>query len=154
MKRAISFHYRLTDSAGHEMDSSTGRKPLSFIEGMSQIIPGLEGEIIRMKQQEKRTIVVAAEMAYGLRRPELVIKVPRAKLPKADLQVGDQFRGGAETHAPIFKVTDLDATDATLDANHPLAGQDLTFDIEVVEIREATPQELEHGHVHEGGHSH
>ncbi len=154
MKKVISFHYRLTDTQGKEMDSSIGHKPLSFIVGAGQIVPGLESELITMKPSQKKTVKVPAAGAYGQHHPEMIIQVPRAKLPKPDLAIGDRFRGGPENDAPVFRVTKLTQDEAMLDANHPLAGQDLTFDVEIIEIREATEEELAHGHVHDGDHHH
>ena len=154
-KRVISFHYTLTDVSGKVLDSSEGRGPLSFMEGAGQIIPGLESHLIALQKGDKRKIEVPAAVAYGLRDEEKVIKVPRTELPVKEVKIGARFNGGEDGHGPIFVVTELTATDVTLDANHFLAGIDLTFDVELTDIREATGEELSHGHAHgEHGHSH
>ena len=154
-KRIISCHYVLTKKTGDKLDSSENRGPLLFMEGSGQIIPGLEKELVLLKQGDKKKIEVSAAEAYGTRRLELIIKIPRAKLPAAEIKVGDRFRGGEDHDSPIFTVTAVNELEATLDANHPLAGEDLTFQVEMADIREATAEELEHGHAHgDGGHSH
>ncbi len=152
-RRVISFHYTLTDPTGQTIDSSTGRDPLTFMEGAGQIIPGLEAEIGKLKAGDKRKIGVKADDAYGQRDPQALIDVPVEKLPSKTVKVGDQFRSNqSPLPLTVTKVTD---THVTLDANHPLAGVDLTFDVEITTIRDATEEELAHGHAHgPGGHSH
>jgi FKBP-type peptidyl-prolyl cis-trans isomerase SlyD len=154
-QRVISFYYTLTDAAGKVLDSSKDGEAFSFIEGTGQIIPGLEKELMELKIGDKKKITVPAAEAYGTRDEERVFKVPRQELPSQDLKLGDRFKGGPEDNAPIFVVTQLAETEVTLDGNHPLAGMDLTFDVELVGTREATADELSHGHAHgEHGHSH
>ena len=154
-RRILSFHYTLSNLSGDILDSSSMRGPLALLEGGGQIIPGLEKEIVRLKTGDKKEIKVPAAEAYGEKEEDLLIKVPRSKLPAQEIKVGDRFRGGDDPQSPVFVVTALDENEATLDGNHPLAGQDLVFQIEVTEIREATAEELTHGHVHgAGGHSH
>ncbi len=155
MARVIAFEYTLTDAAGKTLDSSSGRGPLAFIEGSGQIIPGLEKELVTLSIGSKKQIKVSAADAYGLKDEELVIKVPKASLPVPQVKVGDRFRGGADDHSPVFVVIDIKEDEITLDGNHPLAGQDLTFAVEMKEIREATAEEMQHGHAHgEHGHHH
>ncbi len=154
-QRVISFHYTLTDGSGQVIDSSEGQAPLSYMEGVGQIIPGLERQMAALKKGEKKKIGVPAAEAYGLRDDKKVIKVPREKLPKQDAKVGDQFTGGQGPNAPIFVVIEAGLNEVTLDGNHPLAGMDLTFDVELTDLREATAEEITHGHAHgEHGHSH
>ena len=154
--RVVSFHYTLTDKQGETLDSSRGAEPMTYMEGASQIIPGLEEAMKPMGQGESKTIEVAAEQGYGIREEQLVMTVQRSKLPKKDLQVGDQFEIGEPEESPIFTVTVLTEDEVTLDGNHPLAGSDLFFDIEVTHVREATEEETEHGHAHgaDGHHHH
>ncbi len=155
MSRVLSFHYTLTDAVGKILDSSEGRGPLSFIEGSGQIIPGLENQLSKLKAGDKREIKVAAADAYGQKDHQLILKAPKSELPVPQVKVGDRFKGGPDQHSPIFTVIEVGDTEVTLDGNHPLAGQDLTFNVEITEIREATPQELQHGHTHgEHGHDH
>lgn len=155
-QRVISFHYKLTDKAGANIDSSEGRPAFSFLEGAGQIVPGLEKELVSLKKGDKKRVEVAAKDAYGQKDPSLVLTIPREQLPVKEIKVGDLFRGGQEEHSPVFKVVDLTLTNATLDGNHPLAGQDLVFEVELTDAREATAEELTHGHAHgpEGHHHH
>ncbi len=140
--RVISFHYTLTNAEGKKLDSSVGQTPLSYLEGAHQIIPGLEKEIKPLKVKDKKKIKVTPEEAYGLRDERFVVQVPRENLPKKDLKVGDQFQVANDPSGRPLLVTQLTDTHATLDANHPLAGVELTFDIEMIDIREATDEEL------------
>lgn len=153
MPRVISFSYVLTDKTGKKLDSSEGRGPLVFMEGAGQIIPGLENALSKLAAGVKKEILVAAAEAYGEKDAELVLRVPKTSLPVPQVKVGDRFRGGPDQHSPVFTVIEVAEAEVVLDGNHPLAGEDLTFNVEVVEIREATAQELEHGHAH-GAHGH
>lgn len=154
-QRVISFHYTLTGPDGNVIDSSRERGALSYIEGSGQIIPGLERELKALQKGDKRTINVPAASAYGERHQNLVIKLHPDKLPSKSVKPGDRFSGGPEAHAPVFVVISVTETEVTLDGNHSLAGMDLTFDVEMTGVREATADELSHGHAHgEHGHSH
>jgi FKBP-type peptidyl-prolyl cis-trans isomerase SlyD len=154
-KRVIAFHYTLTNTAGDKIDSSEGGEPLAFIEDTGSIIAGLERELKKLKVGDKSRIGVKAAEAYGHRDEKKVHSVPRKKLPMKQVKVGDRFRGGNDAHSDILTVTEVTDTHVTLDANHPLAGEDLTFDVEIKDIRAATQEELDHGHVHgAGGHHH
>jgi len=153
--RVVSFHYTLTDSKGQVLDSSQGQEPLSFIEGQGQIIPGLESQIQALKKGDKRKIQVPAAQAYGERDENLRLPVPRERFGKEEIKVGDQFRSGQHPDAPPLTVLEVNDSQVIMDANHPLAGVDLTFDVEVTDAREASAQEIEHGHAHgEHGHDH
>ena len=153
--KVISFHYTLTDPSGKRLDSSEGDEPLSFLEGVGQIIPGLESALSKLKVGEKKQIKVAAKDAYGTRDENRVIEVPLAQLPKKDVKIGDMFQAGQDHRSPPLTVIKVTPEHATLDANHPLAGVDLTFDVEITEIRDATAEEVDHGHAHgAGGHHH
>ncbi|HUK81692.1 MAG TPA: FKBP-type peptidyl-prolyl cis-trans isomerase [Verrucomicrobiae bacterium] len=153
--KVISFHYILTDSAGKTLDSSAGTEPLTFLEGVGQIIPGLESHLCTMKVGEKKNVTVKAKDAYGEKDAANIAEVPLDQMPTREIKVGDQFRAGRDSHAPVVTVTKVTETHVTLDGNHPLAGKDLTFDVEISEIRDATQEELAHGHAHgAGGHHH
>ena len=147
-KQVVSFHYTLKDKNGQVLDSSANSHPLSYLSGTGQIIPGLEEELNQLKTGDKKQVVVPAAKAYGEHSEKMVIKIARSRLPEAKMQVGDRFRASEDPHSPVFTVTEITATDVTLDGNHPLAGQDLYFDVEVTDMREATAEELEHGHSH------
>ena len=140
--RLITFHYTLRDSAGRLIDTSRGGQPMPFLEGADQIIEGLEEQLLQMAAGEKRTVVVPPERAYGLREPDLVQKVPRHRLPVATLKPGDQFQTGPDRHAPVVTVVTVEGEEILLDANHPLAGQELHFEVELVTMRAATDHEL------------
>lgn len=152
-QRALSFHYILTGSTGKNLDSSRDGEPLTVLENSGQIIPGLEKELFKMKTGEKKTVHVTAANAYGPVNEELKIKISRDKLPPGELKIGMHLRGGKDHHAPVFTIIKIDGQEVSLDGNHPLAGQDLTFEVEIMEIREATEQERQHGHAH-GAHGH
>ena len=157
-KRVISFHYTLTDSSGEVIDTSRDQNvPFSFLEGSGQIIPGLERALALLSIGDKKKIEVAAADAYGTMDEQLIVKVPREKLPNSqELQEGDQFQAsGPNGEVLLFRVIGIEGEDVQLDGNHPLAGEDLTFDVEMMAIRNATPEEMAHGHAHgEGGHHH
>lgn len=153
-QRVISFHYTLTNPSGEKLDSSEGSEPLMFMEGVGQIIPGLETQLAKLKVGDKKKINVKAADAYGLRDPKNVVTVPRDKMPAKTIKVGDQFQS-SQNHGMPLTVTKVTDKDVTLDANHPLAGVDLTFDVHVTGLRDATAEELQHGHAHGGdGHHH
>ena len=150
----ISFNYKLTDKSGKELDASQPGHPLVFMSGSGQIIPGLEKILIEMNPTDKKTITVPAQDAYGVYNNQLIYKVKLSQLPKPDVKVGDMFEAGSgEQYFPV-SVVDIEGEDVTLDGNHPLAGQDLTFAVEIVEKREATQEEKTHGHVHGAGGCH
>jgi FKBP-type peptidyl-prolyl cis-trans isomerase SlyD len=149
MKRVIGFHYTLTDKAGTVMDSSIGDEPLFFLEGSQQIIPGLEKVLAIMNVGDKKKIEVLAADAYGDVNPELVVKVKKTQFPPdAQLTVGDQFQVNNDAHSPVFTIMSIETDEVTVDGNHPMAGKDLFFDVEIVGVREATAEEMSHGHAH------
>lgn len=154
-KKVISFHYLLTDASGKTLDSSAGGEPLTFLEGVGQIIPGLEAELHKMKAGDKKHAVVKAKDGYGEKDPGNVVEVPLEKMPTPNIKAGDRFRAGQDSHSPVVTVVKVTKTHVTLDGNHPLAGMDLTFEVEITEVRDATADELTHGHAHgPGGHHH
>ena len=156
--RVISFHYTLTNKAGEVIDTSRDQKePFSYMEGVGQIIPGLEKSMALLNVGDARKIDVAAADAYGVHDAQLIVEVPRSKLPNStELTVGDQFQAsGPQGEMLLFRVLEIMGDNVKLDGNHPLAGEDLTFDVEVMKIRDATKEELAHGHAHGGdGHHH
>ena len=154
-QKVISFHYTLTDSAGTTLDSSAAGEPLTFLEGSGQIIPGLETQLRNMKVGDKKHVTVKAKDGYGEKDPGNVLELPLEQMPTRGVKMGDRFRAGSDNHSPVVTVVKVTETHVTLDANHPLAGMDLTFDVEIAEVRDATAEELTHGHVHgPGGHAH
>ncbi len=155
-KTVATFEYALTDDEGNELDSSKGGEPLVYVHGIGSIIPGLERELEGKAVGDAFQVRIPPEEAYGHRDEEMVHTVDRAQLPPgADIQVGMQLAAESQQGRHILTVVGIEADEVTLDANHPLAGVALNFQVEVVGVREATPEELEHGHVHgPGGHAH
>ena len=152
--QVISFDYVLTAKGGQVVDASTKGNPLIFLSGMGQIIPGLETILLAMGPSEKKTVTIAAQEAYGVYDERLIYKVDRSKLPTPEIKIGDMFEVGQDEHFSPVTVRAINGDEITLDGNHPLAGEDLTFAVEIVEKRPATPEELTHGHVHGAGHCH
>jgi FKBP-type peptidyl-prolyl cis-trans isomerase SlyD len=158
MRRVVSFHYTLTDPSARTLDTSAGGPPVTYLEGAGQIIDGLDEQLRTVLAGTKARVQVPAAKAYGEPDPSQVQRVKRTLLPvEGELKVGDIFQAGEDRHAPVVKVVAIEGDEVLLDANHPLAGVDLTFDVEVVTVRPATPDELRHGHAHGadgGGHCH
>lgn len=152
--QVISFSYVLTAKGGEVIDASAQGKPLIFITGLGQIIPGLEAILIKMETAQKKTVTVPSQHAYGAYDEKLIYKVDRSKLPSRDIKVGDMFEVGQEGQFAPVAITAINGDDITLDGNHPLAGQDLTFAVEIVSKRPATAEELAHGHAHGAGGCH
>jgi len=148
-KSVVTFHYTLKDPSGRLLDSSIGGQPISFLEGAGQIIEGLEKQILGVPVGAKRVIQVVAAEAYGERDDSQLQRVPRSAIPfEGELSVGDQFQAGEDQFAPVVTVAGIEGDHILLDANHPLAGVDLTFDVEIVGSRPANAEELTHGHAH------
>jgi FKBP-type peptidyl-prolyl cis-trans isomerase SlyD len=154
--RVVSFHYTLRDPSGRVLDSSAGGEPVSYLEGAGQIIEGLDEQLRFAAAGEKARVMVPAAKAYGERDAAQIQRVKRSVLPvEGELNVGDQFQTGPDRHAPIVTVSGIEGDEVLLDGNHPLAGVDLTFDVEITGVRAPTAAELEHGHAHgPGGHQH
>ncbi len=153
----VSIDYKLTGPDGQVLDSSEGQKPLAYLHGHSQIVPGLEKALDGAVVGSEHDVQVAAAEAYGERDERLVAKVTRAELGiEEDIPVGARLQvQDPEGGVGIVQVTGIEGDEVTLDANHPLAGLDLHFVVEVREVRAATEEELTHGHAHgEGGHQH
>jgi FKBP-type peptidyl-prolyl cis-trans isomerase SlyD len=141
--RHLTFHYTLRNPAGKVLDTSRGAEPLACVEGAGQIIEGLEMVLRGMGAGDQRKVVVPPEKGYGLREDAMVQKVPRDRLPVDDLKVGDQFQTGPDRQAPVVTVVAIEDDGVVLDANHPLAGEELHFEVELVTARPATAAELE-----------
>lgn len=132
----IHVHYtgRLND--GTVFDSSQGRGPLEFTIGQSHVVPGFEGAVVGMNPGESKTAQIPADQAYGPRDEELVLTMDRSRMPEdLDLEVDDRLQVRRKDGGLLdVTVTDISESSVTMDGNHPLAGQDLTFDIRLVEI--------------------
>ncbi len=144
--RTFTFHYTLRDGDGRLLDTSRGNAPLPFVEGAGQIIAGLEEQLRLMAPGEQRQVVVPPEQGYGVHDPTLVQKVPRASLPVDELKAGDRFQTGPDRADPVVTVLAIEGDEVLLDANHPLAGQVLHFEVELVGRRPAAPEELPPAH--------
>lgn len=151
-----SFHYTLTDSTGKVLDSSEGQDPLSYLHGASNIIPGLESALVGKTVGDKLTVAVPAANAYGVRNDDLVQELPSSMFSGIEkIEVGMEFHAETEHGLQVVTVTNVDGDQVTIDGNHPLAGIDLNFAVEITEVRAATEDELNHGHAHgAGGHHH
>ncbi|MFO1446873.1 MAG: peptidylprolyl isomerase [Opitutaceae bacterium] len=149
MRHVVTFHFTLRDPQGRLIDTSAGGEPVSFLQGAGQVIDGLETKLRDLPVGTKTRVQVPAAQAYGERDPEQVQKVLRALLPvEGELKPGDQFRAGDDAFAPVVTVVSVEGDSVMLDANHPLAGVDLTFDVEILATRAASAEELAHGHAH------
>jgi FKBP-type peptidyl-prolyl cis-trans isomerase SlyD len=154
-KTVVSIHYTLTDPDGDVLDSSRGAEPLAYLHGSRNIISGLESALAGKAKGDTLKVTIPPEEAYGVRDDTLVAEVPRAQFEGTDVAVGQQFHTEGPHGKAVVTVTKVDSDQVTVDGNHPLAGVSLTFDVEIVEVRAATPVELAHGHVHgPGGHHH
>ncbi len=153
--KAVSIEYTLKDDEGTLLDSSEDRGPLTYLHGAQNIVPGLESQIEGKAVGDQLTAVVEPEQAYGLRTDDLVEAIPRENLPDIpNLAVGMQLEAQTPEGIRIVLVTAMDDETVTIDANHPLAGETLHFDVTVVDVRDATADELEHGHIHGPGCDH
>jgi FKBP-type peptidyl-prolyl cis-trans isomerase SlyD len=148
--KVVSFHYTLKLDSGEVADSSENREPLNFLVGNGQIIPGLETEMIGMSTGDKKVVTVQPEDAYGKKDPGLVQTVGRENIPDSiNIKVGERLQGqSADGHVVQGEIVSLDEKSVDIDFNHPLADEVLTFDIEIVDVREASAEELSHGHAH------
>ena len=153
--KVVSFHYTLTNAQGDVLDQSQ-EHPMPYLHGAGNIIPGLEKELAGKKVGDKLTVNVPAAEAYGEYHEQLVNDVPREAFQGVDqIEPGMQFQANTPEGVQVITVKAVSGETVTVDANHPLAGQDLNFDVEIVEVREAAAEELAHGHVHgDGGHQH
>ena len=154
---AVSFHYTLTDDDGQQLDSSAGKEPLAYLHGAGNIIPGLENALTGKAVGDSMTVAISATEGYGEVQNELIQDVPRTSFQGVDeIEVGMQFEAqtGQGGTVPVTVTAVTDET-VTVDGNHPLAGKNLNFDVSIEAVRDATEEELEHGHVHgPGGRDH
>jgi FKBP-type peptidyl-prolyl cis-trans isomerase SlyD len=156
-KNAVALiHYTLKDDAGEVIDKSQEGTPMPYIHGHGNLIPGLESELEGKELGDKLNVRIEPKDAYGDRNEEMVQDVPRAQLPQdVDIQPGMQFQAQNEGGMHVVTVVGVEEDQVRLDGNHPLAGVTLNFDVEIAEVRQASSEELEHGHVHgPGGHQH
>ena len=148
-QKVVSIHYKLTNEYGDLLQESASGEPLSYLHGSGNIIPGLESALSGKATGDKLNVSVEPEQAYGARNDALVQELPRTVFEGIeDIQEGMQFQARSEQGTQVITVTKVDGDRITVDGNHPLAGQKLTFEVEVDSIRDATDEEIAHGHVH------
>jgi FKBP-type peptidyl-prolyl cis-trans isomerase SlyD len=152
--QVVSIHYTLRNDAGEVLDQSSEGEPLSYLHGHGNLIPGLERELTGKNTGDKLQVKIPPGDGYGEYNKELVQRVPRRALKGVpNVKVGMRLQAQTGHGAREVTVTQLTGDLVTLDGNHPLAGQNLNFDVEIAEVRAATEEELAHGHVHgPGGH--
>lgn len=147
--QVVSIHYTLTDDAGEIIDSSSGGEPLMYLHGHGALIPGLERELTGKSTGDRLRVDIAAADGYGEYDRALVQQVPRRALQGiANVTVGMRLQAQTAQGARPVTVTHLSGDMVTLDGNHPLAGKNLHFEVQVAAVRAATAEELAHGHVH------
>ncbi len=152
----VLIHYTLKDDDGKVLDSSAGGEPLAYIQGHGNLVPGLEKALEGKTNGAALAVTLTPEEGYGKRNDALVQRVPKRSLQgSGEIRKGMQFRAQTDEGLRVFTVTAVVGDMVSLDGNHPLADRTLHFDVQVVEVRGATAEELEHGHVHgAGGHHH
>lgn len=156
-KHVVTLHYSVKTQDGDLIDESVASEPLAFIQGSHFMIPGLEDALYGKQKGDKFDLTVEPEQGYGQRQDKLVQEVPANMFSDMEVEVGMSFR--ATTDQGEQSVIIIDKTDefVTVDGNHPLSGMTLQFDVRIEDVREATSEELAHGHVHGAGgcgHSH
>lgn len=155
LNTVVEFDYTLTNAGGEVLDTSKGGEPLGYLQGHNNIIPGLEGEMEGKEAGAEFVANIPSKLAYGDHDARMVQEVPREQFQGVDdIQVGMSFQAQSDMGPVSVLVTALTDSTVTVDGNHPLAGEDLTFDVKIVSVREATTQEIEHGHIHQDGKDH
>lgn len=149
--KVASIHYTLTDNKGTVLDSSSGREPLNYLHGAGNLIPGMEEGLQGKVKGEKFNIKVSPEKGYGVKSDKLLQQVPRSSFAAQPVKVGMQFQ---TNNGQVVTITKIGLDSVTVDGNHPLAGVELNFAVEVLDVRNATADEISHGHVHRPGEHH
>lgn len=146
----VAIHYKLTNNQGEVLDSSEGREPLYYLHGEGNLIPGMEEGLEGKEKGNKLKLKISPEKGYGVRDEKLIQKVPRSAFGGQEVKTGMQFHTSSHH---VVTVTEIGLDSVTVDGNHALAGVELNFDVEVMDVRPATAEEVAHGHVHgPGGH--
>jgi len=153
--KVATFDYELKDEEGVVIDSSEGHTGMVYLHGADNIVPGLENAMEGKSVKDSFSVVVPAEEGYGLRHDSMIQTVALEMFEGADVVVGAQFHAENPEGQPIaITVKEVNGNDVVIDGNHPLAGVKLHFDITVTDIRDATAEELAHGHAHGAGSEH
>ena len=157
LNSVVTMHYELKDAAGEVLDSSKGQDPLVYLHGARNIIVGLEEQLFGKAVGDSVDAVVAPEKGYGMPVDALIQTVPKEAFGEEidKVEVGMRFQAETEQGPVPVVVTAMDETTVTVDGNHPLAGKELHFHVDIAEVRDATEEEIEHKHVHgPGGQQH
>lgn len=150
--KVVSIHYTLRDPSGKVIDSSEGNEPLQYIQGMGNIIPGLENAMVGKNVGDKFDVVIDPKEGYGERSEDLVQVLPRSMFEGIDtIEVGQQFQASGSHGPVVITVMEVSEESVKVDGNPDLAGVTLHFAVEVVDIRDATSDEILHGHAHGAG---
>jgi FKBP-type peptidyl-prolyl cis-trans isomerase SlyD len=145
----VTIEYTLTDDEGEVIDSSVGQDPLAYVHGTGSIVPGLEAALEGKSAGQAVTVAVSPAEGYGVHDPSLLHTAGRGQFPGVpNIEVGMRFRAGSEDESTVVTVVAVEGDEVTLDANHPLAGLTLNFDVKILGVRAATPNEIAHGHPH------
>ncbi|MGB5325445.1 MAG: peptidylprolyl isomerase [Pseudomonadales bacterium] len=145
----VGIHYTLCNAEGEQLDSSEGGEPLQYLHGAGNIVAGLENALADKGAGDSLTVVVQPEEGYGVYNEGLVQSVPRALFQGVDeIAVGARFEAQSDQGPISVVVTEVEEDSIVVDGNHPLAGKALHFDVTVTEVREASAEEIDHGHVH------
>lgn len=153
--KVVVMHYVLRNDAGEVLDKSEPGEPLAYLHGNGNLIPGLEEALEGKSAGDKLSVAVPAEKAYGTHDPQLIQSVPRRAFEGADVKPGMRFHAQTPEGPRAVVVTRVQGDMVTIDGNHPLAGQNLNFEVVIDAVRDPSDEELEHGHVHgPGGHHH
>lgn len=154
--KVVLINYVLTDPNGEQIDASNG-EPMAYLHGHHNVIPGLEKALESKSAGDKFTAIISAEDGYGEKLDHLIQEnVPKSMFQGVeDIEIGMRFEAQSDQGFHSVAITEVTEETVTVDGNHELAGIELNFDIEVVEVRDATAEEVEHGHAHgAGGHQH
>lgn len=154
--KVVRIDYTLKDDDGTVLDTSEGREPVSYLHGVQTLVPGLENALEGQEAGNSLRVTVPPAQGYGDRDPGRVAAVPKENFPpQANIEVGVQFQAETPDGPQVVTVVEVTEEEVTVDANHPLAGKTLHFDVKVLDVRDATAEEIEHGHAHgPGGHHH
>jgi FKBP-type peptidyl-prolyl cis-trans isomerase SlyD len=154
--KVVAFHYTLKNADGEQMETSRDKVPMTYLHGANNIIPGLEKAMEGHAVNDEFSVTVEPEEAYGVRNENNVQRLPLKRLKGiGKVSVGQVLNLQTEKGQVQVTVLKVGRFNIDVDGNHPLAGEQLTFDVEITEIREASEEELEHRHVHgPGGHQH
>lgn len=153
--KIVSLNYTLKNDQGQVLEESPADQPLVYLHGHENIIPGLEKELNGLNTGDEKNVTVQPEEAYGQYNPQLVFEIPKQQFGEQLPETGQMVQLQSPQGSIVATVAEMNGDNVKMDANHPLAGQTLVFDVKVTEVRDASAEELQHGHPHgPGGHEH